>query len=374
MGIIFDHGVEDDEELSSAGDADGVTGFSLAFEFIVEVFDDGVMGGRGYGGHVKCGSDASSASEDSAFSFEFPAVTVERSETYQRGDLLPVELSKFRDFGNERSGGDISDARYGRKEFGFVIPLIVGFDECFHFFFEDMDLLVEEFDSLKQTLSDGFVDDILKSTIFSFSEFDELSSSGDELIKIVLFFMFLSECPGSDLISEVGDDESINGIGFGKNADADGKGPHLSGIDESDEVPSIKQLMDESFLVSTGGLKNDEDRLRFGESLNEFGDAFAGIFDLSAKLVFGVRVVQFELGHVDAEEHVEVHFGCVPSLQMRARFLTALAAVRAESKESRTILLDHRLGGRRRLQRSGTGGSRSIHDRRGRGCCAARYL
>lgn len=332
------------------------------------------MGGRGYGGHVKCGSDTRAATEDRAFSFEFSAVTVERSDADQSGNFLPVELSQFGDFGDERSGRDISDARYRREELGFVIPLIVGFDECCHFFFEGKDLLVEEFDGLEQTFSDGFMDDILESTIFGFSELDELSSSGDKLIEIVLFFMFLSQRSGSDLLSEVGDDECINGIGFGKNSDADGECPHLSGIDESDEVSGIKQLIDESFLVSAGGLKNDEYRLGFREPLNEFGDAIAGVFDLSAKMVFGVSEIQFELGHVDAEEAVEVHFGCVPSLQMRARFLTAPAAVRAKSRKSRTILLDHRLGGRSRLRRSGTGGYRSVRDRRGRSCCAARYL
>ena len=57
------------------------------------------------------------------------AVVVEGSDSDEGGDLLSVELTELREFGEECGGGHLSDAGSGLNEVGFGFPIVIGVDE-----------------------------------------------------------------------------------------------------------------------------------------------------------------------------------------------------------------------------------------------------
>jgi hypothetical protein len=140
-GVVFDHGVENHQQLARAGREDDFGLFPLGGQAVGEGSDDRVASSRGERGHVEQATDRRASSPDCPLASELAAVSIEGSQADQGGDLLAIELAQFGDFGDERGAGHRSDAGNALKEVGFVVPVIVGFDEGEDFFFDPFDLL-----------------------------------------------------------------------------------------------------------------------------------------------------------------------------------------------------------------------------------------
>jgi hypothetical protein len=76
--------------------------------------------------HVEDISEGFSTSSNGAFSVSFAAVIIEGCDPDECGDFLSVELSEFREFGDECCGGDIADSGDGLEEFESLLPVVIG--------------------------------------------------------------------------------------------------------------------------------------------------------------------------------------------------------------------------------------------------------
>ena len=96
--FVPDHAVEDQEEFSHAGSEGHFLRFTRRAESLIEDTDHRVVPAGHKRGHIQRSPDPGSSAPNSPFAGECAAIAVEWRYPCKCGDLLPVELSKLREF------------------------------------------------------------------------------------------------------------------------------------------------------------------------------------------------------------------------------------------------------------------------------------
>lgn len=370
VGLLFDHGVENDEELSHAGGEDDLEGLASFLESCGEVFDDGVVSLRGECGHVECVSHASASAGDGSGSLKLSAVTIVGCESGEGGDLGAVEESEFGKIGDEDGGGDGSDAGHGLKSAGGLVPVVVAANEPENFLVDVIGLLDEEFDDgLQAAASEGGGGEFEAVGLHD-AEFDELSPPLHQLLQFVELFGSEDMQPGPNELRDEGEGLGINAVGLGEPAESLGEVSRLLGVDGGDGEFRVTQEDDQLPFVTAGGFEDDAFDRFSSQSLDELLPSERRVLDGESLLGRKDADIQGALGDINADMSGEcrrvgvigvrcgrrhtrvlslggslVHGG-VPVLQMRTRTrdrVTVLAAVRADQRSPATIKLRHGL-------------------------------
>src|SRR5262245_20832549 len=111
-GIVFNHRVEDHQQLSHAGSENNLEGFAGGFQPLCEVANQWIATSSGESRHVKHAADRRPATPDRASTMELATVTIERSHAGQGSDLLPVETSQFGQVYEQARDGHRTDTRH----------------------------------------------------------------------------------------------------------------------------------------------------------------------------------------------------------------------------------------------------------------------
>src|SRR5579863_9021779 len=202
--VVFEHGVESDQELSHAGDVDDLEWLAGVFEAFGEGFDDGVRSFCGESRHVEIVPNGFSSAADGALTAKFSAIVIEGSETTQRRDFLSVEFAEFRKFGNEGCGSGGADSGSAAEDVLFVAPVIVRVEEFEDGVLDLFDLLVELIDDVLDAGADFLDRAGIESILFGGAELDELPAAYDAGLELGLFFRRFGHDPRANLLSEVG--------------------------------------------------------------------------------------------------------------------------------------------------------------------------
>ena len=348
MDRVFDHCVECDEELSHAGHLDDEVWFSGIFESFCEFDEDRVTSPGREGSHIECGTNLASSARNATSSFQFTAVMVVGCDTGKCGDLGSIYGTQFGDFGEELMGGHFTDSRYAAEDIAFCLPVFIGVKEVGDGIFDDDQLLVEQGNSLPNTLVRNFPLCGLLSVYFDGSEMKDLFSSCDEILQFLLAFGGFGSQPGSDDLSELGEVTGVNGIGLGPVAESFRKVSCLSRIDDGNGNIGIDEMTDERSLVASRGLDNEElQRRELLQVLDEFFITLQVIGECPLQRERTHMHVELVLGDIDPNEHGgwtrSDRDGVSPVLQIRTRSgfsrSTVHAAVRAFTGGDAAILL-----------------------------------
>ena len=104
---MFEHGVEDDEELSGGSDDGDLAGFAGRMEAVCQVGERVFAGTHdGERSDVERAADGGTSSRAACGPAGFAALPVERREAGQRGDLPAGEVAQFGQVRDERMVGD----------------------------------------------------------------------------------------------------------------------------------------------------------------------------------------------------------------------------------------------------------------------------
>src|SRR5262245_53203714 len=117
--IVFEHGVEDDQELAHAGGDDDLEWLSGGVETVSEGPDDGVATSGSECGHVEGTADGRSSTPDGAFALEATTVVVEGRQTDEGTDLLAIESTELRELSQQRGRGGWAHAGGAAEDLGF---------------------------------------------------------------------------------------------------------------------------------------------------------------------------------------------------------------------------------------------------------------
>lgn len=119
---MFYHRVENCQQFAHASDQGDLCWFTRLAQSFVESFDDDITSAGDQGSHVEHCPHAGAAAPDTATAPECTAVSIERCDPYQRGNLLTVELSQLRQISDQGAADHRSDTRNALKQVLFLLP------------------------------------------------------------------------------------------------------------------------------------------------------------------------------------------------------------------------------------------------------------
>src|SRR5437763_16881065 len=94
----FDHSVKDDQELAHTSGEDDFGLFTLGFESLSELSDNGIGSVGGQRGHVEGRSKARASALNMSLTAETTAVTVHGCDADEGCGLRAIEFADFRKF------------------------------------------------------------------------------------------------------------------------------------------------------------------------------------------------------------------------------------------------------------------------------------
>ena len=157
--MIPEHGVQQGQEFSHAGDDDDLALFSGLLQTLCENSDQRIESDGGQRGHVEHGADRGPSTADGALALKLSGVVVEGRDADQRRDLPAVGGAQFAELGQEGGAEDCADAGDGLEEFVDGVEVVIGLDQFPDLFVEGFDLdvdgLLNRVDGLERRLAGG---------------------------------------------------------------------------------------------------------------------------------------------------------------------------------------------------------------------------
>ena len=113
--------------------------FSLRQQSLVERLDSGIESGGYKGRHIERAANTGTPSRSLSFTDRLAGILVDRSDSNELRDFLAIELSEFRQFGDDRADSHGANAFDGVQDLDFASVGFIGTDSV-------RDLLVERFE------------------------------------------------------------------------------------------------------------------------------------------------------------------------------------------------------------------------------------
>lgn len=279
-GIVFEHGVEDYEQLAHTGSENDLGLFAAAAgsalsQSLGKRSDVFVAAFGGEGGHVQSVPDGGASSPDGSGSDEKSAVVIEGSDADKRSNLLPVELSQFGEVSQEGGGGGGSDARHGGHEIDLVLPVVVITNEFADLILDTFDLFFEGFEDVLDALASGLGGCLFETVGLGRTQIDQLTTAFDELLELSQGPVWHFEAARLDDLTEASQDARVERVGLGEDSDAFGEIPDLAWINECHGMSGLEEFGDGHAFETTGGFEDDDTGSRFGKLLEQLAETDA---------------------------------------------------------------------------------------------------
>src|SRR5437660_8624466 len=334
--IIFQHGVESDDELSRGGGEYDFSLLATGFETLGKLSDasrfDAVMMNEIESGQVDRRANAGPSAEDRTLALILTAVTVEGCDADQGRDLLTIEFAELREFGEDGRTGSRTDTGNGLENFILTTPVVVVADEALDLVIEEVNLSLETIEYLVDALASGLGMTGAAAVGFHGSHSDQLPTAHDKLLKFEGFFRGFLERSRFDIVRESGQCSGINAIGLGDAADALGKMKRQTRIDDSDGETGVHEFGGQSSLKAARGLHDNEGKGKWFEMLEEGLDTGRVIRQIQTGLRGHEEDLEILLGDIDSHERLEGVVPTIhdrsPALPMRARRLRGVGRLK----------------------------------------------
>jgi len=154
-------------------------------------------------------------------------------------------------------GGNGSDAFDLSHGIILLLPCFSLFDHVVEFSFDFLDLLFDHGDGLIDIVLYGCAVGMSASILFRAEHVDKLSSACDEVLHDDS--LGVGKCTNFRVhgLSVLGEDASINGIGFGELASGPGEASHLKWIDDDDGQVGGGEFGDDGSFIVAGCFNDD---------------------------------------------------------------------------------------------------------------------
>src|SRR5918992_4872452 len=107
--LMFDHGVQDNQELVHASRQSHFPRLAHPTKTVVKGLDDGIIPAGSQSSHIEGSPDPGPSAPDRPFAPEAVTVSVEGSDSHQRGNLVATQSAQFRKVGQEGDGHHPAD-------------------------------------------------------------------------------------------------------------------------------------------------------------------------------------------------------------------------------------------------------------------------
>jgi hypothetical protein len=301
MSFMFDHRIENRDQLSHASDHSDLEEFTVGYEPFVEVSDHGVASGSDQGSHVESATHWGSATANHATAFEGTAVACERGQAHQSRDLFAIESSELGQLSDQGTASDRTDA--GRTEENLLvlfpdgalpnalIQVLVG---AFEFLFQPADMsndsFANRFGGHRQAVS--LCDDHL----------DNLSSSCGQSTQLQRDLVWQRTYLGTYRFAEVSQHPRIDAVTLGQLSGGFGEVSDLTRVDNHNGQLGTHQGLCERTFIAAGRFQHDQRGLELSQPFDQ---------GLDTSLVVGNRFflargasldIESCFGHINADK------------------------------------------------------------------------
>ncbi len=121
-----DHGVEDRQELTHAGDDGKLFRFAGSDQAVVELLDDGISSDGRERCHVESATHLPASAEDGALTTRLAGIAIEGRHADERAHLPARQLAQLGHFGDQSGDGGWADTAHAGEPLGQVG--MMGFD------------------------------------------------------------------------------------------------------------------------------------------------------------------------------------------------------------------------------------------------------
>ena len=253
-------------------------------------------------GHIQGTTNVFSATPDVGLAGVTPGAEIIRGNTDQGGNLLTVELPKFRQLGQQNSAGLRADAFNALQDFVFLAEVVIGLNVLLDDFVEFGDLTIEGFEHLLDASANSGMSNGLAPIQFLGAQVNELTAATDQIGQFVPFGAKLRFRLRLNDLSEAGKDACIDGVSLGEFADSACEVTDLAWRGNNDLEVCLEQSGDNGTFISAGCFKDDQRDTMQLKEIEEFVDARGRI---GQRNVDGGRTrgdVKCVFGNVDADE------------------------------------------------------------------------
>ena len=119
---MFEHGIDDGQQLAHAGSQGHLLGFAGGAQAQIEDANRRIEAGRHDRAHIENGTDLCASAPHRASPSERPAIAIERGDADEGGDLFVRQRAQLREIGQQRCGQDRPDAGDAAQQLVFLAP------------------------------------------------------------------------------------------------------------------------------------------------------------------------------------------------------------------------------------------------------------
>jgi len=298
---VSDHGVEDREELSHAGDLGDFRRFSFGSEPVVKEADDGIpLGGRP-DAEVEGGPNRSASTPDHPLTTHLATIPGEGSHTDQGGDLSMREATELRELGDQGAREIGTDPGDALQEITLGGPEGTVADHGVKILIHIVKLTFEPTDVLPDPFLDG-LESKAKAVLLGRDHVDDLAPAGYDRFQGTGFVAGQLPHGRPHTGSEQSQSTSIDGIRLGELARALGEVPCLPRIGDDHRDHGCGEGRCRGELETPGGLEDDQARIERLDVSYQLGNPDLTVGEAPDVLAGVPGDVEPILANIDAHE------------------------------------------------------------------------
>ena len=298
---MFDHRIKNREQLAHASNQRDFENFALCRQTIVEVPNHRVTPGGDQGSHVQSTAHRGSAAPDGAPTFERAAVAVERGDANQRGDLFAIKGSELREFGEQGSAGDRTNAGRSAQQLLVLFPDRALLDGSVEILVGAMEFLFQPADVSVDALCDG-LGGHRNPVVLGTDHLEDLSAARGEGSE------FQSDRVGqgaqlwTNRLGEMSQDSGINAVGLGQFSGGFSEVSDLARIDHDHRQFGTHQSLGDLAFIAAGGFQHDRCGLNLSQPFDQGLDAELVVSKRFFLACGADRDIELCFGHIDTDK------------------------------------------------------------------------
>jgi hypothetical protein len=251
---MFDHRVQDDQELAPAGCEGHFSGLARRAKRVVKGLDDGVIPAGRQSRHIEGSPHPGPPTPDGPLAPEAATVSIERSDAHQRGNLVAAQSAQFRKVGQQGDGHHPADPWDAAQQVVLFSPEGTLPQGAFQVIIQISQFLLQPADMVLNPPMYGFSRGP-QLILLGSKHLDDLMAPGQEGGQFLSLSIRQSMWDRSHRLSKMGQDLSIQPVGLGQLTDSPGEVSNLARIDHGQGQPSASQSSGHWHLEPARGLQ-----------------------------------------------------------------------------------------------------------------------
>lgn len=295
----MDHGIQDGEQFSHTSHQSHFERLALIDKVLEMCPNNWIETAGRKSSHVKGVAYTSSPTPNGPFSTHPAAIAIERSHAHQGGDLLAIELSQFRQLGQQCDGCDWANAGYGTEQVFFFPPdralpkLVVQIlIDLTQFLLQPVNMFLEMRTNRPMRR--------VHAIFLGNQHFNELATADKQCLQLECLFIRQVSRFRMHGFTKMGQHQGIDLVSFSQPPQRLGKGPGLPRVDHGHRQPCYSQGTRSRHFIPTCGFQYDQCRLKFGQFLHQVADPLGIVILLPTLICWPYRNIQMGFTYINS--------------------------------------------------------------------------